>query len=525
MLLFSTVLNIRDSVTPEDFLRLVLEWNETAKYRENVVPGIAWKGERSIRYGTEKLWLEFREHAEKNILAVRHEKVTDAGVVWDSDFIADFARRQIAVRLDRTYSEDALVIGAAFSTPHFITLLVEHGFLEDDRDIPVLNKPVLIHAGNLQLVSRAIEEPEAYELPIVIVTKAEDASDPVDVCLLASRLKGAAHVMTEESYGLCTELFDLPEGYEKNGAVRVYYPADSMRRKLYHYRSLTGNYEWRLEQVIRSVIQYTISQKTDVLMTWQGVTNDLLNHQLWNQIEKRKDAEKESQQARDEMEQVYEAFDEDLRTLQEKVAELTKANEALQAENQGLRAKYASSENVPLIYYGDEQDFFSDEIKEMVLDAVETALGKANRPGRRGDVLEDILENNPCEHTIEQKKKRIKELFKGYKSFSGAMRQELESLGFEITGEGKHCKISYRGDSRYLVVAAKTPSDTRSGDNLSSRINKTMYFLPLAYSFLPSAPQVSAVFGKVSAVFGKKSFATQQDSLESGPNSIDSIKS
>ena len=61
MLLFSTILEIKDSVTPDDFIRLVLKWNGTSSHIENRVPGINWHGEHSARYGTESLWLEFVE--------------------------------------------------------------------------------------------------------------------------------------------------------------------------------------------------------------------------------------------------------------------------------------------------------------------------------------------------------------------------------------------------------------------------------------------------------------------------------
>ena len=43
-------------------------------------------------------------------------------------------KKRIAIQLDRTYSEDALIMDASFSTPHFITLLIEHGFLKDDPE-------------------------------------------------------------------------------------------------------------------------------------------------------------------------------------------------------------------------------------------------------------------------------------------------------------------------------------------------------------------------------------------------------
>ena len=67
-------LEIKESVTPDDFIRLVLKWNETSSHIENRVSGIDWRGEHNVRYGTENLWLEFVELPEKSIMAVRHEK-------------------------------------------------------------------------------------------------------------------------------------------------------------------------------------------------------------------------------------------------------------------------------------------------------------------------------------------------------------------------------------------------------------------------------------------------------------------
>jgi hypothetical protein len=54
------------------------------------------------------------------------------------------------------------------------------------------------------------------------------------------------------------------------------------------------------------------------------------------------------------------------------------------------------------------------------------------------------------------------------------MRQELQSMGFEITEAGKHYKITLRGDPRYMVTIWKTPSDNRSGANNAALISKKM---------------------------------------------------
>ena len=475
MILFLTTLDIGEFVTQEDFIKLVLEWNAGSRYEENIVKGIEWCGERTVRYGDSKLWLEFVEYAEREILAVRHEKITADGVVWDSDFVMNFGTHRLTIQLDRTYSEEALVMGAYFSTPHFITLLIEKGFLAKDRDLPVLRTPIAVTDVDLEMCKRAFTEDNGYRLPVVFVSRTAEDKFPLSITWLASRLKGAAHVLVEESAESCAEIRKFFKmGNEPFGAVRIYYPLGTVRHKKFRFRSATGNEDVRLEKVIRHVIQYGIAQRVDRFCTWNGVNGAVLNNQLDHQIAVRKNAETEKLRAEAEKDEVYETFSEDLQALQERVTELMKANEALQYENQGLRAKYASSDAVPLLYFGDEEEFYEGEIRDMVLGVLDEALAATEKATRKGNILEDVLENNVYQHLSDERKQKVKALFKGYKSLTGAMRQELMALGFEITEAGKHYKLTYGGDARYMVTIAKTPSDNRSGINNAALISKKM---------------------------------------------------
>ena len=54
------------------------------------------------------------------------------------------------------------------------------------------------------------------------------------------------------------------------------------------------------------------------------------------------------------------------------------------------------------------------------------------------------------------------------------MRQELLSLGFELSEAEKHYKITYRGDSRYMVTVGKTSRNNCSGSDNAALISKTM---------------------------------------------------
>lgn len=476
MLLFSTILDIKDTVTKEDFVELAAKWNADSPYEHNIVPGFTWKGERSAKYGNEKLSMEVIDLSSENIMAIRHEKCGRDGTVWDTDLIVNFDEQKISVRLDRTYQEDAIEINGKFSTPHFISCLIQAGYLKEDQGIPITRDPIYVTDKDHELVRSFLRRIESYRLPVVYVSKTADNKDPVSLSWLSSRLKGAAHVLAEYSVEECSELRKLfNETPEEYGSVRIYYPSVGMKRKRFLYRSATADLEERLNRIIKNVIAYRNAQFTERLYTWQGVNRALLRETLEHQVQIRKEAEHAREHAENEISQVYETFDEDLKLLQDKLDEMTKENEALQIENQGLRAKVTSADAIPLLYQGDEEDFYPDEIKDLILGMLEDVKKNTPEKTRRADILKDVLKKNPPAHLSEERKKRVKDLFKGYKNLSGSMRQELLDLGIAITEDGKHYKLTLNGDPRYMVTIGKTPSDHRAGDNNASNVNKIMF--------------------------------------------------
>lgn len=184
--------------------------------------------------------------------------------------------------------------------------------------------------------------------------------------------------------------------------------------------------------------------------------------------------QKAIEEAKAEADKILDSFEEDMLKLQEQVEQLSRANDALTSENYGLRSKINYDDRVPVVFFGDEEEFYSGEIKEMILDALEESLKAATPKTRRYDVLNDILENNAYEKIHEERETIIKNLFKNYKTLSGIMRQELKDIGFEITDDGKHYRLTYYGDDRYKTTIAKTGSDWREGKNIAATILKNM---------------------------------------------------
>lgn len=489
MLLFSTVLEINHKMTRETFMELVVEWNRNMPYPENVIPGLAWNGEKSLKIGNDDLWLAAEEYGKASTVAVRYEKREKDGVIWDTDYVMNFRNMKMAIRLDRSYSEDAMMLNAAFSTPYIISSLIEKGLLKPDGDIPWKREQIYITEDNIQMLADAVLGKKEYRYPVIFVSKTENDEDPVDVRLLAYKLKGVAHVLVQSSKELNMAIKKACGKIEYLGAIGIYYPQKTIGHKRLMYRRVEGEDPFLMNKVVQEILQYCNEQTVDPLFTWQGVNNALLMDKFMTQSDARIAAENAKRQleeknnrimetlddetkrikeeavkeAREEADELIALVDEEIQSLKSQVAALTKANETLMMENEGLRNKVNSIGYLPLLTFGDEYEFYEGEIKDLILAVLDDSLKSLPDKSRRKDVVKDIIANNEYKHLSETKADEIKRMMKAYDGMPAKLKQDLESYGFEIKEDGKHYKILYYGDGRYTDILSKTPSDWRTG--------------------------------------------------------------
>ena len=87
----------------------------------------------------------------------------------------------------------------------------------------------------------------------------------------------------------------------------------------------------------------------------------------------------------------------------------------------------------------------------------------------------DIIRSNDYQRTSEHIAEEVKKLLKSYNGMTAPIRKALEEIGFVITEDGKHYKLTYCGDDRYQIIFSKTPSDFRTGKNSSQKLNKMVF--------------------------------------------------
>ena len=325
MLVFSTILNISPDMSKKDFVETVIRWVNTNPRPINRIPGLTWNGSFNGHYGDENLWLELLEYENRNIIAARFEKHGEDGIVWDTDYVMNFNDMKMCIRLDRTYTDEETIDEdtGGFATPHFISLLIEKGYLRKDGILPVARTPIMITDDNLTLAAYAILGDTQYYLPVVYVSKTFNDEFPVDINLMASRLKGVAHVLVQESNETTTAMRDASDGLNPyNGAIGVYYP-DNTYETFYYERY--GVQEAVFERTVEAVLNYCNAQVPGPLYTWLGVRNAIREEQYELRRKIREEEiqklaeERAAEPSLKEAEEILSEFDEEMKFQQAQI--------------------------------------------------------------------------------------------------------------------------------------------------------------------------------------------------------------
>lgn len=495
MIVFSTLLDVNKTMTKDVFIKLVLESNGGNPNENDTVRNMTWNGEQNVRYGDENRWLDIEEYRNQNIIAVRYETREAGGVVWDTDYVMNFRDMKMAVRLDRSFTEEARSVDPEFSTPHFLAFLIGNRYIRKDGKLPVRSAPTVINDDNIQLLADIINGNTRCRLPVVYVSKTFSDEEPVNTELLADRLKGVAHVLVQESNATNDTLRQMCDDQnEYYGAVGIYYANHAVGHRRYMYHSSIRSRSYLLEKIVRSVIESSNAHLVDPLYTWQGVNNALLRERLLCQKEEREEIERERREAiyellelkenldktqkdmyrkaladaKSEADKILDGFEADMQKSREDAARLARYIEKLECENAGLRAKIHSDTSIPFLFMGNEHDFYPGEIKDLVLSSVKNELDRTEPATRRYDVLNDVMRANDYQGTSKKRAAEAKRLLSNYSGMTQKLRRGLEDIGY-VLDTADHQKAKYYGDDRYTVIYASTPGDKEhAGKNNAS---------------------------------------------------------
>ena len=467
MVTYTTKFPINNLLTKSEFIKMVIKWNQGSKYDK--IDDLTWD-ESSFDYSwrQENILLSIQEIQEKNIIASRLRKEDEHGV-WYTDFVLDNVNQMLSVSVSLETTEFTIDFFPSYYPPFFVKMILFGEFSGEDNGLKVLNREhsisecVSFFKG---IVGRSI----VPKLPVVYVARTNLGDNPLDVNKLAFRLQGVAHVICEPEEGIRLEGFSdvIDSNDARAGKIFIFYPSHNKKSRMLNLTGSSQEADYWEDRVVNDVYNYMNMRMRKAIDTWDGVLTEKLH------IENKKLLSNQSA-IMEENNSLYEVFGEQLEKMEASNVKLSNEVQRLTAELQGLRMRYSDKEKSPVLYLGDEREFYTDEIKEIVLDVMSEYLKNCKGDSRRWHIISDLLESNEFKGLPEKRKEQLKNALKGYRSLNGSLKGLLETMGFEISDDGKHYKWTYYGDHRYVATAAKTCSDGRAGMNLSSTIGKLMF--------------------------------------------------
>lgn len=465
MITYATKFPVKESFDKKTFVEMVIKWNQGSKYDK--FKKMDWDGKSySVEWVESDKKLTIDEPVHKGIVASRLQK-EDAHGLWKTDFILNYEQGYITIRVTLETTEFTTDFYPTYLPPFFVKKLIYYGFAGTDQGIPV--SQIAYSMDDYRDIIHSLSENKTeYALPIVFVFKKDNGAFPLELSSLAFQLQGVAHVLYEGDEILLSDYSEYFGCQGRNGMIFIVYPNRNMKRKAINLLgSNNENPDYIISRVTAAIYNYTNQVMRRDIDTWDGVQNEKLHQQNYSLLSDQKALEEEN-------EDLMNVFEEQLDKTEAINRDLSKEVERLMVENQALRMRLASEDLQPLIYMGEESEFYEGEIREIVMEILDDYSRNVKKGTRREHIITDILENNIYNQIPAKRREQVKIALKGYKTLNGSLRNMLESLGFVITDDGKHYKWTYFGDHRYSATMAKTSSDNRAGMNMASLIDNLM---------------------------------------------------
>lgn len=465
MITYSTKFPIKESLDKKTFVEMVIKWNQGSKYDK--FDSLDWDGESfSTSWEDNDKKLIIDELVPKGVIASRFQKEDEHGL-WKTDFILNYDKKYLTVRVALETTEFTTDFYPNYYPPFFVKQVIYWEYAGEDVCLPVDQEAHCLDAYKSNIDDIVLGK-ASLALPIVLVSKKSEGYFPVDLSSLAFKLQGVAHVIYEGNEVDLGSYASQLDCESKNGTAIIIYPNKNMNRKVINFSGVNNeNPEQVMTRITNAVYEFSNQVMHLDIDTWEGIQNEKLHFQNGMLLSDRKILEEENAE-------LYEVFEEQLSKTEEANQALNREIQRLTIENQALRMRLVSRDQQPLIYMGEEADFYEGEIREIILEILEDYSRNVQKDTRRDHIVADLLENNDFEHIPAKRREQIKVALKGYRSLGGSLRGILESMGFVITDDGKHYKWTYFGDHRYSVTIAKTSSDNRAGMNMASLIDNLM---------------------------------------------------
>lgn len=358
--------------------------------------------------------------------------------------------------------------------------IIAEGYGGLDRDLVIDEKPLYIDESNMDIISNVLLNGNLYDMPIVYVTRSFSDNEPkLDVDELARDLAGAAHVLVESDSRISNMLREKVDNKNPyNGAVQIFYKGKSSYLLLKYDEATANSFRYA---VVSKACRWLTLFRPEKALSWDKLQILQMKEVLSNQAGKNKLDE--------ELNKLYEEENNNLESrIKELKDELYELNQSLRTEQiktdalqQSLKKKQNSDdEGNKIVLNCSERNFYDEELKNAAFDAIayfcKNMKEDPNTKERRiFHICKNILDNNKRGLEGDKLSKKIRTCLYDYNGLTSKNKRELIQYGFVICDEGKHIKLKFHDDDRYMITLANTPSDGRAAKNLVAEVIKKIF--------------------------------------------------
>lgn len=465
MLVFSTRLPLKNTVTQEDCLRLFIEWiTESPHYPVS-----------DIEYDIGSC-ADFDFSKENITFSIRHIKGEqmelsacrfvnrESDAVWCNDiiFLCEDETKSLLIQLNcnrTTYNTQLPPI----HKPYIVRKFVEGGFCRSDAGIPVCDTPIEVDENYYDTCVKIMRGTYPNSMPIVYVSCDYKGEYIISPEYLARQLSGVAHVFAEKNRETALSLRDDTDGNNAHtGYVGIYFPGTKFCQK--HGIQYYCNVREMGNEIINSVWSALINRLDASVYNWNQIIAIQSRQKMseWQDI-----STKDKQQLSEYMDN----FDAENESLRQQITELNKQVYSLHAQLDAFRSSISETEDACFYKMGKEPNLYASERNDLLYSILSQAQNKYDVNSRGYVIIQSLLEANPQVGECSKIVSELRNIFSGDGRLTSSKKSQLKGLGFSVEEEGSHYKIIFH-DERYMFTVSKTPSDHREGKNMISDICK-----------------------------------------------------
>lgn len=467
MLSFATEFPVDADRTSDDFLLAIRRWllgSPHTALSESDLSGIESQGEFSIKKLNEHMETLKYEAAGHDTAAVRYTKL-DRGLEWVSTIV--FSRSQptswIGIRISCESQHPAARLPEAKKPVVVQTFLSCLGG-GADGEIKVQSGPLILSSFDIALAARCVSGRAGCRLPLVYVSARFQGGHTINVESLAQALAGMAHVLVEPNRAFSVRLMEEVNSQNVyGGAIGVYWPEGGGRRSFFCHQE--SNSPAEIERAVTEEVRSALVNRRPLpRVTWSAI-QELISRRTYNTLR---------EQGSTEVQRYVDEFDKELRSKQEEIEDAEREISRLASEVRKYQAQNPMQSGL-VLQAATEQDLYAGEILGVVREALTDAANRVPTDSRRQHILESIVHANPPTGEAEAMRNRLKLLLRDFRSMDATVKSALLAMGFAISAEGKHFKITFQGDDRYTFSMPKSGGDHRGGLNLAGDIGRLLF--------------------------------------------------